>query len=157
VAWVAVVAGVAGAAVLGAPMSQAPAPTNEVASSAPSTASARPVQVDQPARQGDVVTTRDIIVRGQVAEGVAQVWITLESGGRPIATETIDPIGMPRNALIPFETRFKVHRPRPAGPLFVMVVAIDADGVPIDAMRRRFMLGEWLELRGPIRNASPAD
>jgi hypothetical protein len=115
------------------------------------------LRLDRPARRDEVVRTREIVVRGQVALGIAQVWISLEAGGRPIATKSIDPIGMPRNRFVPFETRFTVDRPRPAGPLFVTVVAVGSDGVPIDALRRRFSLGEWLDLRGPIRNrAAPA-
>jgi hypothetical protein len=151
------VAAVAGAAALGdRTTAEAPAEPSEAPSAAaPAVDSDRSVRIDRPARPDEVVRTREIVVRGQVTKGVSQVWITLESGGRPIATKSIDPIGMPRNNLVPFETRFRVDRPRPAGPLFVMVVAIGVDGVPIDAMRRRFRLGEWLELRGPIRNAVP--
>ena len=147
-------------ALLGAASPAAPVPTPSAAAIArdqPRVTPERSIRMDQPARRDEVVTTREIVVRGQVTKRVSEVRITLESGGRPIASGTIDPIGMPRNDMIPFETRFTVDRPRPAGPLFVMVVAIDADGVPIDAMRRRFMLGEWLDLRSRVRNASPDD
>ncbi len=158
-AWVAGLGTVVGIALLGTAGPGVPAPSPTAAAVAPAEPRATPersIRMDQPTRRDEVVRTREIVVRGQVAKGVSQVWITLESGGRPIGTETIDPIGMPRNDLIPFETRFTVDRPRPAGPLFVMVVAIDADGFPIDAVRRRFMLGEWLEVR-PGRDASPVD
>lgn len=151
-------AAVAGAATLGDRTSAEAKPEPSATPSAVASAVVpdRSVRIDRPARPDEVVRTREIVVRGQVTKGVSQVWITLESGGRPIATRSIDPTGMPRNNLVPFETRFRVDRPRPAGPLFVMVVAIGSDGVPIDAMRRRFMLGEWLELRGPVRNGVPA-
>jgi hypothetical protein len=155
--WIAAVAAVAGAAALGdrTTAEAVPEPSARPSAVAPSVVPDRSVRIVRPARPDEVVRTREIVVRGQVAKGVSQVWITLEAGGRPIATRSIDPTGMPRNNLVPFETRFTVDRPRPAGPLFVMVVAIGTDGVPIDAMRRRFMLGEWLELRGPIRNGDP--
>ena len=159
-AWVVGLGTVVVIALLGAasPSDSRPVPTAAaIASVKPRATTERSIRIDQPAQRDEVVRTREIVVRGQVREGVSQVWITLESGGRPIATGSLDPTGMPRNNLIPFETRFTVDRPRPAGPLFVMVVAIDADGVPIDAMRRRFMLGEWLDLRGQVRNTSRND
>jgi hypothetical protein len=150
---------VVGAAALGDRASgvAGPEPSAESAVSTTSAAASAAVpdaalRLDRPARRDEVVRTREIVVRGHVALGIAQVWVSLESGGRPIATKSIDPTGMPRGNLVPFETRFTVDRPRPAGPLFVTVVAVGSDGVPIDALRRRFSLGEWLELRGPITN-----
>jgi hypothetical protein len=158
--WITAVAAVVGAAALGdrASAEAVHQPSTGLSASAATTAEASAavpdaaLRLDRPARRDEVVRTREIVVRGHVALGIAQVWVSLESGGRPIATKSIDPTGMPRGNLVPFETRFTVDRPRPAGPLFVTVVAVGSDGVPIDALRRRFSLGEWLELRGPIRN-----
>jgi hypothetical protein len=140
------VAVVVGAATLGGgstdePVSLDPAPMSPAASAL----AERSVRIDEPARQDDVVRTREIVVHGEVTTGVSRVWVTLESGGRPISTRSIDPMRMPGNDLLPFETRFKLDRPRPTGPLFVIVVAIGDGGVPIDAMRRRFTLGESIE------------
>jgi hypothetical protein len=113
----------------------------------PHSASPRSLQVDQPARRGQVVTTREIVVKGRVSRGVGEVWIMLESrGGKPIATKTIDPTGMPRGDMIPFESRFRVAMPRPAGSLVVSVVAIGAGGTPVEAIRRRFELGAVIDI-----------
>ncbi len=107
----------------------------------------RSVRLDQPARRDEVITTREIVGRGRVAQSVGQVWIMLESrGGKPIATNAIDPTGMPRGAMIPFESRFRVAMPRPAGSMMVVVVAIGADGLPVDAIRRRFELGAIVDI-----------
>jgi hypothetical protein len=114
-------------------------------------AAARSLELDQPAHRGQVVTTREIVVKGRVARDVGEVWIMLESrGGKPIATQAIDPTGMPRGDLIPFESRFHVAMPRPAGSLVVSVVAIGADGTPVEAIRRRFELGAVIDIPRPL-------
>ncbi|MGH2474274.1 MAG: hypothetical protein ACRDIL_03335, partial [Candidatus Limnocylindrales bacterium] len=116
----------------------------------------RSVRLDEPARRDEVVTSREIVVRGRVARSVGQIWIMLESrGGKPIATNAIDPTGMPRGEMIPFESRFQVAMPRPAGSMMVVVVAIGPDGVPVDAIRRRFELGAIIDIPARVRTDAP--
>jgi hypothetical protein len=149
---------VVGAAALGGGSTEEPVSPHPAPMSPPASALAeRSVRIDEPARQDDVVRTREIVVHGEVTTGVSRVWVTLESGGRPISTRSIDPMRLPGNDLLPFETRFKLDRPRPTGPLFVIVVAIGDGGVPIDAMRRRFTLGESVEPGASVPIAVPTD
>ncbi len=156
-AWVIGLGTVVGLAVSGPDV--APQRAVVVPSAAPSvTPGARPsgprsLRLDQPARRDELVTSREIVIRGRVARGVGQVWIMLESrGGKPIATNAIDPTGMPRGDMIPFESRFQVAMSRPAGSMMVVVVAIGADGLPVDAIRRRFELGAIVDI--PARVAT---
>jgi hypothetical protein len=104
--------------------------------------------LDRPARRDEVVTTPEVVVRGRVASAVDVVWIVLESSnGKPVATRTIEPTGRPRDGTIPFESRFRLSLHRPAGSIVVLVVAVGTDGVPIDAVRRRFQLGAVVDDR----------
>jgi hypothetical protein len=93
------------------------------------------------------VTTRELIVRGRVARSASQVRIILESrGGKPIATAAIDPTGFGHGDWIPFESRFRLAFPRPGGDLTLFLIAIDENGIPIDAIRRRFTVGAILDI-----------
>ncbi len=93
------------------------------------------------------MTTRDLIVRGRVARTAGEVRIMLESrGGKPVATAAIDPTGGGHGGWIPFESRFRLEMPRPAGDMTLFVIAVDRDGIPIDALRRRFTIGEFIDI-----------
>jgi hypothetical protein len=157
--WVAAVAVIAGVATLGGGGGDKSVPSDRTVPSPAGQAliGERSIRIDEPARQDDVVRTREIVVHGDVTTGVSRVWVTLESGGRPISSRSIDPMRLPGNDLLPFETHFTLERPRPSGPLFVIVVAIGAGGVPIDALRRRFTLGESVEPAVPVPNVVATD
>ena len=117
---------------------------------APSSAVHAPpsIRLDRPARRDEVVTTRDIIVRGQVSTGVAELWVMLESrGGKPLESHVIDPTGASRGGMRPFESRFQPTMHRPAGSVVVFVVAVDGGGTPIGAVRRRIQLGAVANVR----------
>ena len=115
----------------------------------------RQLALDQPARRGDIVTTRELIVRGRVAQTAGEVRIMLESrGGKPVATADIDPIGYGHGEWIPFESRFRLEMPRPAGDMTLFIVAVDGDGIPIDALRRRFTIGAIIEIPAVGRSRS---
>jgi hypothetical protein len=106
-------------------------------------ASARQLRLDQPARRDEVVTTREIVVRGQAGSGVARIRVTLESrGSKILATRWIDRTASNGGETFPFEARFEATTARPAGVMWVTAAALGADGIPIDALRRRFQLGE---------------
>jgi hypothetical protein len=107
----------------------------------------RQVRLDQPARRGDVVTTRELIVRGRVARSAGEVRIMLESsGGKPIAAAALDPTGFGHGDWIPFESRFQLAVPRPGGDMTLFIIAVDGDGIPIDAVRRRFTVGAIIDI-----------
>jgi hypothetical protein len=117
------------------------------AASAQTVAVERSLWVDVPGHRDEVITTPDVTVRGRVAASVEAVWIVLESSsGKPVAAKTID---VSRKGHVRFEGRFDLSMPRPAGALTVLVVAVGPDGVPIDAIRRRFQLGGILEVSSP--------
>jgi hypothetical protein len=109
----------------------------------------RHLALDQPARRDDVVTTRELIVRGRVARSAGLVRIILESrGGKPIATAAIDPTGGGHGDWIPFESRFQLAFPRPGGDMILFLIAVDENGIPIDAIRRRFSMGAIIDIPG---------
>jgi hypothetical protein len=117
--------------------------------------SPRALRLDLPARRGEVVTTRELVVRGRVARDAGEVRIMLESsGGKPVATAAVDPTGSGRGGWVPFESRFRLSMPRPGGDMLLFVVAVDRDGIPIDAVRRRFSVGAIVEVPAP--GAKPA-
>ncbi len=123
-----------------------------VASATPTgrtTAAARALWVDRPARRDDVVATLELIVQGRVSSSVDSVWVALEStSGKPLAMRTLDAAGRIQDGTVAFESRIPLSMPRPAGSLILMVVAVGTDGVPIEAIRRRFQLGAIADLGG---------
>ncbi len=149
-AWVVGLGAVVGLAVMGAgnveerTASDHDRPTASIAASAP--ARARSLRLDQPARRDEVVTTPEVIVRGQAGTGVARIRVTLESrGGKLLASRWIDRTAPDPGEMFPFEARFEATTSRPAGVMWVTATALGPDGIPIDALRRRFQLGEIRE------------
>ncbi len=136
----------------------APAERQAVATAIPSPSARvaqRQVALDLPARRGEVVTTRELIVRGRVAIAAGEVRIMLESSnGKPIATAAVDPTGFGHDGWVPFESRFRLTTPRPGGEMVLFIVAVDGDGVPIDAIRRRFTVGAIVEIPVPAGRTS---
>ena len=115
--------------------------TASVAASEPLTA--RSLRLDRPARRDEVVTTPDILVRGHAGTNVARIRVTLESrGGKILASDWIERTASDRGERFTFEARFEATTARPAGVMWVTATALGADGIPIDALRRRFQLGE---------------
>jgi hypothetical protein len=133
--------GVSSAARASAVTSSTPAVKNVAAEQA--------LWVDRPARRDDVVATPEVIVQGRVSSSVDEVWVALEStGGKPLAMRTLDATGHMQDGTVAFESRIPLSMPRPAGSLILMVVAVGTDGVPIEAIRRRFQLGAITDLGG---------
>jgi hypothetical protein len=97
------------------------------------------------------VTTPEILVRGHAGSDVATIRVTLESrGGKILASQWIDR-SPADDGEIPFAARFEVTTTRPAGVMWVTATALGSDGVPIDAIRRRFQLGEMPGVAPAIR------
>jgi hypothetical protein len=146
-AWVVGLGAVVGLAVMGAGTAEerttgdANRPTASIVVA--ERAGARSIQLDQPARRDEVVTTREVVVRGQAGTDVDRIRVTLESrGGKLLASQWIDRTTSTDGELFAFEARFEATTARPAGVMWVTATALGADGVPIDALRRRFQLGE---------------
>jgi len=100
------------------------------------------LRLDQPTRRDEVVTTRAIVVRGEVGDGVAEVWLTLESRtGKTLATRTVRPAATTGATAATFLGRFLVGTTRPTGRVFVTATAVGHDGVPLAATRRRIEVG----------------
>jgi hypothetical protein len=148
-----VIVTVVGLGVLGAE-SPGPAISRPLAVASPSTAgrntaAEQALWVDRPARRDDVVATPEVIVQGRVSASVDVVWVALESSnGKAVAMQTVDATGRMKDGTVAFESRIPLSMPRPAGSLILMVVAVGDDGVPIEAIRRRFQLGAIVDLGG---------
>ena len=101
---------------------------------------ARSLSLDRPARRDEIVTSPDIVVRGQAGMDVTRIRVTLESrGGKILASDWIDRTG--GSETFSFEARFEATTARPAGTMWVTATALSSDGIPLDAIRRRFQLG----------------
>ena len=146
-AWAVGLGTVVGVATLGMRTVEERTPA-ETERSAPSATASRPlgarsIRLDQPARRDQLVTTADVVVRGQAEARVARIRVTLESrGGKILATQWIEPRALSPDAAVRFEARFETTTTRPAGALWVIATALRVDGIPIDSVRRRFQLGE---------------
>lgn len=126
-------------------MAESNRPTASIAAVA-EPARARSISLDQPARRDVVVTTPDVVVRGEAGPDVTRIRVTLESrGSKILASEWIDRAAN-AGETFPFEARFEARMPRPAGVMWVTATALGEDGVPIDALRRRFQLGAIREV-----------
>ena len=100
--------------------------------------------LNQPSRRNLTINTRELLVVGRLV-GAGAVHITLEDRkAHVLEAVTIDANG-------PFETRFALPNPRPGGQLIVQVVAYDADGIPLEAIRRPFDIGRVLQPLSKVR------
>jgi len=79
------------------------------------------------------------------------------SGGKPIAAAAIDPTGHGHGDWIPFESRFRLAIPRPGGDMTLFIIAVDGDGIPIDAIRRRFTIGAIVDIPARLRSDPSGD
>lgn len=97
------------------------------------------IELQEPAAAGSVVTTPDLVIRGYLRERGGPVRVLLESsGGKPMLTRTLSPSPW-------FVVNLPLSNPRPGGELTVQVIAYDLDGIPIDVVRRRVVIGAIAE------------
>jgi hypothetical protein len=151
------IATIAGVGYAGSSVAEGDGPRAAAIALAPRVEAARAAStslwLDVPAHRDVLVTSPQVIVRGRTSSAITTLWIVMESSnGKPVAARTIDVSGTPRDGQIPFESRFRLSMPRPAGRLTVMVVAVGSDGVPVDAVRRRFQLGAVVDTAKPWRH-----
>src|SRR5688572_32436493 len=131
-----------------------PGPSSRVAASAaiPSLDPAfADVVVPSPARANQVITTRDLVVRGHVRESSWRVQVVLQSrGAEPIVVRTGGPMTRPgdrdRSPGRTFSLVLPLPDPRPSGPAVIQVVAYDDSHRAQDVVLRAVQIGE---VRGP--------
>jgi len=109
------------------------------------------VAVTSPARANEVITTRDLIVRGHVRESSWRVQVVLQSrSAEPIVVRTGGPMTKPgdrdRSPGRTFIVTLPLPEPRPSGPAVVQVVVYDTSGRAQDVVLRAVQIGE---VRGP--------
>jgi len=135
-----------------------PGPSSRVAASAaiPSLDPAfADVVVTSPARANQVITTRDLVVRGHVRESSWRVQVVLQSrGAEPIVVRTGGPMTRPgdrdRSPGRTFIVALPLPDPRPSGPAVVQVVVYDTSGRAQDVILRAIQIGAVL---GPASGA----
>lgn len=91
------------------------------------------------------VATREVVVRGRVAEALGDVRIVLEwADGSRIASAPVDPTGHGHGDWIPFEARFRLRPPPPGGAWPSFIIAVDGAGEPIDTTRYPFTVRSYV-------------
>jgi hypothetical protein len=130
-----------------------PGPSGSVAASAiPSLDPAfADVVVTSPARANQVITTRDLVVRGHLRESTWVVQVVLQSrSAEPIVVRTGGPMTRPgdrdRSPGRTFSLVLPLPDPRPSGPAVIQVVAYDDSHRAQDVVLRAVQIGE---VRGP--------
>lgn len=123
------------------------------APSAPPPSTSPLIILEHPAVDLEVITTRDLVVRGHLDGGTGPVRVALDVGSaRPLAVKTVGPMTVPwdddRDLRPSFTVTLPIAGPRPGGTMVVQVVAYDFEGVPQDVLRRRVRIGsigapEW--------------
>jgi hypothetical protein len=145
------------AGVDGAPEVSA-APSSDVRASA-AVPSLDPVWADvvmtSPARANEVISTRDLVVRGHVRESSWRVQVVLQSrSAEPIVVRPGGPMTRPgdrdRSPGRTFIITLPLPDPRPSGPAVVQVVAYDASGRAQDVVLRAIQIEALL---GPASGA----
>ena len=104
------------------------------------------IVLESPATQLEVLTTRELVVRGHLVSGTGPVLVALEtSRGTSIVGKTVGPMTLPRpwfDPSPPFEVRLTLPNPRPSGTAVLEVIAYDIYGVTQDTLRRRIWIAD---------------
>ncbi len=137
-------------------VSGGPSGTPEAAVAVPSLDPAwADVVMTSPARANEVISTRNLVVRGHVRESSWRVQVVLQSrSAEPIVVRTGGPMTRPgdrdRSPGRTFIVTLPLPDPRPAGPAVVQVVAYNASGRAQDVVLRAIQIGALL---GPAAGA----
>ena len=90
---------------------------------------------------------RELLVRGWVARRIGDLHVMVASATlEPIAIAAIDPTGMPRNGMVPFEAVFQLPRAAADADRQLYVVPVDGTGFPIARAETRRVEGAIVEL-----------
>ena len=95
----------------------------------------------------DPARPRALLVRGWVARSIGDLHVMVASATlEPIAIAAIDPTGMPRNGMVPFEAIFQLPRAAAEVGRDLYVVPVDGTGFPIARAETRRVEGSIVEL-----------
>lgn len=95
----------------------------------------------------DPARPRELLVRGWVARRLGDLHVMVASATlEPIAIAAIDPTGMPRNGMVPFEAVFQLPRAAAEAGRDLYVVPVDGSGFPIARAETRRVEGSIVEL-----------
>lgn len=120
------------------------------------------VDLASPAPARVEVTTRSVSVEGAVLVRAARVEIFLEARGNRVidhaSVDVSDPHGGIRPELAPtFSASFELPNPRPNGTMWVVVTAYDDRNLPLGGTRRPFAVGPLVEAEPPVESAPAVD
>ena len=108
------------------------------------------VFLTSPAKTDQVLTTDDVVVRGDVRMGIARIQVLLQSrSAEPIVVQSVGPMDLdwhrdgPRR--VPFDVALHLPDPRPSGPAVVQIVAYDAAGHARGVFVRRIQIGALVD------------
>ena len=108
------------------------------------------VFVASPGTTDQVLTTADVVVRGDVRMGITRIQVLLQStSAEPIVARTVGPMILdwhrdgPRR--IPFVVSLPLPDPRPSGPAVVQIVAYDIEGRVRGVFVRRVQVGARMD------------
>lgn len=127
-----------------------PAPVLVFSSTAPIEAGSPVIVLDAPATTNQLITTRAVVVRGQLLKDTAYVQVVLQSrSSESIVVRTVSPVTVPpdndRSEGTGFVATLPLPDPRPSGPAIVQVVAYDYRGRARDVLLRPVQIGALLD------------
>ncbi len=103
-----------------------------------------------PATTDQVLTSADVVIRGDVRMGIARIQVLLQSrSAEPIVVQNVGPMNLdwhrdgPRR--VPFDVALPLPDPRPSGPAVVQIVAYDAAGHARGVFLRRIQIGTLVD------------
>ena len=117
---------------------------------APLAARSPTIVLDAPATTNQVITTRAVVVRGQLLTNLAYVQVVLQSvTSASTVVRTVSPVTVPpdndRSEGTGFVATLPLPDPRPSGPWIVQVVAYDYRGRARDVLLRPVLIGALLD------------
>ena len=101
------------------------------------------IVLEHPYREGAIVRPTDLVVTGYLRRGVGPVRVIVEtSRNKPLAVQQIEATtGTARTALPRFTATMPVGDRHEGERLIIHVISYDPDGLPIDVLRRRVIIG----------------
>jgi hypothetical protein len=106
--------------------------------------------LDAPATTNQLITSRELVVRGHVQLGTGRIQVVLQSrSAAPLVVATAQPTILPDRRGRVLQPQFAVALampdPRPSGPAIVQIVAYDARGRATDVLLRPIRIGAVLD------------
>lgn len=102
------------------------------------------IVLEQPSREGLLIRPTDLLVSGHLRAGSGPVRVLVETArNKPMAVRLSEPSGEPSAASGPTRFAFTIPLvdPREGERLIIHVIAYDEAGMPVEAVRRRVVIG----------------